>query len=282
MKNIKVSIDRMVIEYKNVYLDFYNLFKRNLCNYYGIKEKINFKPWGFKYHLHIKESEDSYLHISYQHWREGRSKKYTLRIETNPIHLNRFRNWLLSLQKNSSSIWFVRSDIAFDIPYPMVNVFTSSLTGRRMNIYEGTIYYGKKSQRQKHGYCRIYDKRAEQLEKKGIDIGSEMTRIEIVYRPEAKIILPNLIHHPPDFNGLYSCMILTNTKSIKPIRRAMLLAVQHQLMTFQDFSSYHKRELMKALNNQENVNLNLLVKQHWDEMVTAPCAILCGTVNRVS
>lgn len=277
MSNITVSIDRIVIEYKDVYWNFFNPFKRRLCDYYGIKEYI--KPWGFKYHLHIKESADTYLHISYQQ-SEGRSLKHTLRIETNPLHLYRFSNWLLPLQNNSSSIWFVRSDIAFDIPYPMTNVFTTSLTGRRMNLYEGTRYYGKKSQRQQHGYCRVYDKRAEGLQKKGIDIGHELTRMEIVYCPEEKIILPNLIQHPPEFDGLYSCKILTDTESIKPIRRAMLLAVQHQLMTLQDFSGYHKRELMKALDSQLHVSLNLLVQQNWEEMITVPCAILCGAVNR--
>lgn len=278
MSTIKVSIDRIVVEYKDVYWDFFNPFKQRLCDYYGIKEYI--KQWGYKYHLHIKESADEYLHISYQQWGEGRSRKHTLQIETNPLHLNRFSRWLLPLQNQSSSIRFVRSEIAYDIPYPMTNVFTSSLTGRRMNLYEGTRYYGKKSQRQQHGYCRVYDKRAERLEKNGIDIGHELTRMEIVYRPEEKIILQNLIQHPPEFNGLYSCKIITETTSIKPIRRAMLLAVQHQHMTLQDFSGHHKRELKKALDAQQHVDLNLLAQQHWDEMVTVPCAMLCGAVNR--
>ncbi|MED0681267.1 hypothetical protein P4S96_02855 [Aneurinibacillus thermoaerophilus] len=41
MSNIKLSIDRIVIEYRDVYWTFFNPFKQSICDYYGIKERIN-------------------------------------------------------------------------------------------------------------------------------------------------------------------------------------------------------------------------------------------------
>lgn len=149
MSNIKVSIDRIVIEYRDVYWTFFNPFKQNICDYYGINPTI--KEKGFKYHFHIHECSNRYLHISYQLCYAPKSRKHTLRIETHPKHLKHFKHILDGLKANASSIWFVRCDVAFDIPFLMNQVFTASSTGRRMNLYEGTRYYGNKSQRQQAG-----------------------------------------------------------------------------------------------------------------------------------
>lgn len=97
MSNIKMSVDRIVIEYKDVYWSFFNLFKQNVCDYYGIKEYIGKK--GFKYHLHIREYPDRYFHISYQPYHEPKSKKHSLRIETHPDHFEHFQHILDGLKE---------------------------------------------------------------------------------------------------------------------------------------------------------------------------------------
>jgi hypothetical protein len=130
MSNIKLSIDRIVIEYRDVYWTFFNPFKQNICDYYGIKPTLREK--GFKYHLHIKEYPDRYFHISYQLCYASKSIKHTLRIETHPDHLEHFQPILDGLKANASSIWFVRCDVAFDISCPMNQAFTASRTGRRI------------------------------------------------------------------------------------------------------------------------------------------------------
>ncbi|WP_286885472.1 hypothetical protein [Aneurinibacillus sp. UBA3580] len=98
MSNIKVSIDRIVIEYRDVYWSFFNPFKQNICDYYGIKEYIG--KTGFKYHLHIREYPDHYFHISYQPYHEPKSMKHTLRIETHPDPLEYFQPILDGLKVN--------------------------------------------------------------------------------------------------------------------------------------------------------------------------------------
>ncbi|EST55727.1 hypothetical protein T458_07775 [Brevibacillus panacihumi W25] len=79
-----------------------------------------------------------------------------------------------------------------------------------MNLYEETRYFGKKSQRQQAGYCRVDDKRKEREEPKGKKTVGELTRVEIVYRPAEKIPMESLIQHPPQFNNLYFCQVLIN------------------------------------------------------------------------
>ncbi|CEH28567.1 replication initiation factor family protein, partial [Aneurinibacillus migulanus] len=226
MSNTKLSIDRIVIEYRDVYWSFFNPFKQSICDYYGIKPTIREK--GFKYHLHIEEHSDRYFHISYQLCYAPKSRKHPLRIETHPDHLEYFQPILDGLKANASSIWFVRCDVAFDISCPMNHVFTASRTGRRMNLYEGTRYYGKKSQRQQAGYCRVYDKCKEQEERKQKQqkqMTGALTRVEIVYKPQEKILMNLLVQFPPTFNNLYSCSILTDLEPLKPEKRAIVLAV---------------------------------------------------------
>lgn len=109
----------IVIEFKDVHWEFFNPFKRNICDYYGITESIGKVDWGYKYHLHIKLSDEVYFHISYQPFHEPKSYKHTLRIETHPDYLPEFKHLLDTLYQNAGSIWFIRRDVAFDIPSPI-------------------------------------------------------------------------------------------------------------------------------------------------------------------
>lgn len=221
------------------------------------------------------------MHISFQPFHEPKSMKHTLRIETHPEHFVTFMSILGQLQRNASSIWFVRCDVAFEIPKPMSQVFTSSRTGRRMNRYEGTRYYGKSKQRQQHGYCRVYDKRMEQRERKGKHLEGELTRMEIVYAPKEKILMERLIQHPPELNRLYQCTVLDDVEKIKPEKRAMVLAIQNELMTLDEFTPYHRANVGKILESQQVIDFDHLAREQWEEIVTVPCALACGVVNRV-
>lgn len=79
----------------------------------------------------------------------------------------------------------------------MNEVFTMSLKGRKLRPYLGTRYYNGAHQRQQHGYCRVYDKKAELEAKKGKKIEGELTRMEVVYAPKKKIPLEALVQFPP-------------------------------------------------------------------------------------
>ena len=205
MNNIKVSIDRIIIEYTKISMNFFNsYFMRNICDYYGIKPTIG--KTGFHYKLNIKEYDDSYLYISYKPYHQSNSLSYSLWIEIHPKYLERFRNILDALNLEAKEINFVLCDVAYDIPYSMNNVFIASNTGRKMNLYEGTKYFGERKDSKNHGYCRVYDKKKEQKKKKNKEVGRELTRVEIVYGPDSKerFNLLDLLNRPPLFNKYYN------------------------------------------------------------------------------
>lgn len=48
----------------------------------------------------------------------------------------------------------------------------------------------------------MYDKKMELLQRCGVRIEDELTRFEIVYKPDKKILMGVLVHFPPQFNRL--------------------------------------------------------------------------------
>ncbi|MGA3599078.1 hypothetical protein [Lysinibacillus agricola] len=59
MEGIQVSIDRIVVEFTDVYWDFFNPFRLRLCEQLIVS--LHLKEKGFKYHLHVRDG-GHYLH----------------------------------------------------------------------------------------------------------------------------------------------------------------------------------------------------------------------------
>lgn len=87
MEGVRVSIDRIVIDFTNVYWSFFNPFRERLCNYLDASFYVLEK--GFRYHIHVRDREH-YLHISYQLVHAKKSRKNTLRIGCHPESLIQF------------------------------------------------------------------------------------------------------------------------------------------------------------------------------------------------
>lgn len=77
-------------------------------------------------------------------------------------------------------------------------------------MWDDKIFCGLPRQRKWNGYCRIYDKRPELWEKQKIMLDHELSRIEIVYNPETKILLSDVRGHPPKQNGKYFAAVVTD------------------------------------------------------------------------
>ncbi|SFS53806.1 hypothetical protein SAMN04488601_1011465 [Paenibacillus sp. 453mf] len=63
MEGVKVSIDRIVVDFTNVFWDFFNPFQLRLRQYFNASFNVHEK--GFKYHVHVRDG-GHFLHISYQ------------------------------------------------------------------------------------------------------------------------------------------------------------------------------------------------------------------------
>jgi len=134
MNRVTVSIDRIVIDFTGVYWDFFNPFMLRLCHFYGVR--MYTKEKGFIYHININTGEH-FLHISYQLAFAPKSRKHTLRIEAYSKSLAYFKDWLMQIQTKAKEVLFVRCDVAYDIPYNIKDVFTLSLTGRKLRLFKG-------------------------------------------------------------------------------------------------------------------------------------------------
>lgn len=184
MKDIKVSIDRIVIDFTHVHWNFFNQLHKRISHFYGVNMTV--KDKGLKYHIKINTGEH-FMHISYQLVFAKKSHKNTLRIEVYPKSLGYFISWLEQFRLYAKEVLFVRCDVAYDIPMKMKEVFTMSKTGRKLRPYKETRYYNGTQQRQEDGYCRVYDKKRQLWERKKQKLKEERTRMEIVYAPWSNI-----------------------------------------------------------------------------------------------
>ncbi|MOA03053.1 hypothetical protein D3C78_1225360 [compost metagenome] len=200
MKGVAVSIDRIVIDFTDVYWDFFNEFHKRICHFYGVRMTVGDR--GFQYRIRINTGEH-FLHISYKLVYAPKTRKNTLRIEAYPKSLVYFRHWLEQIREYADQVLFVRCDVAFDIPVRISDLFTMSTKGRKLRLFKDTRYYNGKHQRQEDGYCRVYDKKRQLLETGRQKIRGEQTRMEIVYAPKGKLPLASLVQFPPQFNSIY-------------------------------------------------------------------------------
>lgn len=278
MEGIAVSIDRIVIDFTGVYWDFFNPFMLRLCHYFGVQ--MYTAERGFRYHININTGKQ-FLHISYQLVISPKSRKHTLRIEAYPHSLVHFKDWLMQIQSHAKEVLFVRCDVAFDIPRSMNEVFTMSLKGRKLRPYLGTRYYNGAHQRQQNGYCRVYDKKAELEARKGKKIEGELTRMEIVYAPKKKIPLEALVQFPPQFANLYFCAVIQDMGKFKPKVAALVQQIQDGQTMPQSINYYYRQQVLEQMQSQQVIDLDSLVTEYWEKVITIPCAVLVSKVSKV-
>ncbi|WP_334075552.1 MULTISPECIES: hypothetical protein [Paenibacillus] len=162
MNNVQLSVDKIAVEYHGVTVNFYNQLALSFRDWFDIEPAIPYK--GYVYHWNLA-LDDAYLYLRYQPWWQKKSRKYSLRIETHPDHLVKFQRLLDALYSHAQKVSFSRCELAYDIPYPMNNAFIASNTGRNMNVYEGTRYYGRKFESKDHAFCRNSRWRCHKLKK---------------------------------------------------------------------------------------------------------------------
>ncbi|XKO53961.1 hypothetical protein ACI2WT_14295 [Lysinibacillus fusiformis] len=79
---IEVSIDKFVVDYKDVpYSTFLRVYMVGVQKY---KVKIKIYSGTYSYELHMRKSDDVYIHMYFKNFREIEGHLHTLRIETRP------------------------------------------------------------------------------------------------------------------------------------------------------------------------------------------------------
>ncbi|GEC93734.1 hypothetical protein BBR01nite_60650 [Brevibacillus brevis] len=140
--------------------------------------------------------------------------------------------------------------------------------------HEGTTrYFGLPHQRKTNGYCRIYDKRLELWERQKIMLDHELSRIEIVYKPDQKILLTDVNVHPPEQNKQYFAAVVPDWSEL-PKRRL------EQIRNLRDGVDMYDRRIRTAVKEtlaaQYHVDFNRLAREQWESLVEVPCTALLG------
>ncbi|MDM5249154.1 replication initiation protein [Lysinibacillus sp. G4S2] len=269
---IEVSIDKFVIDYKDVphsaFLRVYMLGVKK----YQVKMKIY--SGTYSYELHMRKSDDVYIHMYFKNFREAEGYLHTLRIETRPEHYSHFREILEMIGKRASRVEFVSCDVAYDIPTKLENVVVIPIDVRRkMSHCETTRYFGEGYQRKQNGYCRIYDKRLELFRNKGIYLENDLSRIEVVYKPDEKIELKDIERHSPKQNKQYFAVVIMDWQALekKEVERVINLRDGKDMYT-----QYIRRAIKKPLANQYRVDFDELAGAVWKQLIDEPCSMVLG------
>ena len=182
------SIDNLILTYYVENIGFKCINKMILDlqvikdKYPGINywEKLNINPCRkYSFYQHAIHLDDG-IYILLGHYTDYDKDKKTanvfpmIRLELNPNkHGNKpiMKDLMELINSTCYDCTLSRYDYAVDIPLTpdKINVFGSN---KEKGLYKGTRYYG---QRNKNGFCRIYDKQKEQ----GLE--TPLTRVEHVF-----------------------------------------------------------------------------------------------------
>lgn len=265
-----VVLDRLNFRILDVHVDEFEAFDRDLqqCELLGaliVNREFGKGASQYKYNLNVGWQGDGAVYIGYHHNSENpklKKERFDVKIEFNPnkhdfdknkmlwICLNRFKDF----RKGIKAI-----DLAFDFPYGIDEVVPVSLTGKTLNKFQTTYYYG---QRGKHGFLKVYDKAAEE----GIE--GKKTRVEYTVKFADPITL-QIFQSIDSFsiNEQYAVTFCNLDKFDDEIQ-CYLYCIKSGFKGLTDFKSRRKREkIKKALQEVEHVDFDSLYQESKEEIV---------------
>lgn len=121
-----------------------------------------------------------------------------------------------------------------------------------MKKRKGTFYSNKGHQRQVAGYCRVYDKKLELLQRLGVRIEGELTRFEIVYKPDEKIPMSVLVQYPTLFNRLYLCAQATSLELLKPKLHQRVYGLMRGELEQKEVTAYYRRKIVEQMRQVQH------------------------------
>ncbi|MED4463234.1 replication initiation protein [Metabacillus fastidiosus] len=270
----QVSIDKFVIDYKDVPHSVFLRLYMIIAMKYKVKMTVYNGTYG--YELHIRKCDDIYIHIYFKNFRETEGHLHTLRVETRPEHYSHFREILKMIGKRASRVEFVSCDVAYDIRTGLENIVVIPTDARRiMTYFDTTRYFGRGNQRKQNGYCRIYDKRLELARNKGVYLTHELSRIEVVYKINEKILLKDLIRRPPKQNEHYFAAVVIDWEALKKKQQERIVSIRDGIDMY---TQYIRREIKKTLTNQYRLDFDELVRVEWKRLIEEPCLTVLGVI----
>lgn len=142
--------------------------------YYENLNKTGCSKWSF-FRDHIHYDDGIYILLGkYKIWLEKEKRAELLPIIQFQVNPNKhcekesFKDIIVFIKSYCTNGQLDKYDYAIDVPVALCDIQVFG-TRKEKGLYKGTRYYG---QRNKHGYCKIYDKGKEQ------NLSDNLTRIE--------------------------------------------------------------------------------------------------------
>ncbi|MCH5439016.1 replication initiation protein [Bacillus paranthracis] len=272
MVGVQVTIDKFVVEYKNIPYSIFLRLYMMAANRYKTKKETYTRSYAHK--VYINKCDGIYMYVYYQNIRETERCLHTLRVETRPEYYVHFKEILEMIAEQASQIEFVSCDVAYDIQKGLEDIVVIPVDARRtMSHYKTTRYFGKPEQRKQNGYCRIYDKRLELEQNQGTYITDDLSRIEIVYKVSEEILLNDIVKYPPKQNKYYYAAVVTDWEALKKKQMERVINLRDGT---EAYTQYVRREIKKNLTNQYRVDFDELIRMNWEKLIQETCSIILG------
>ena len=258
------SIDNCIFEYtlkypsyKDVFIGFLKVLAKNHQCENEYWDRLDLKPcskWSWATDV-VHLCDGIYLSIGRWNYVKDKNEPVVVPVIKLEINLNKhglkpifsdLNDWLL---KYCVSCYLIKYDFALDVPVSPDNVEVLK-SRKEKGLYKGTRYFG---QRNKHGYCKIYDKKNES------DIESDLTRIEhtLLYKN-----VPSLENVYIKSDNISNEKLLDTDKCIIEMLNVLKVYGEDQQKYIDMLGRGKKKQILENINgytfNQIEYDLNLV------------------------
>lgn len=211
----------------------------------------------FRYHIHIKTSVDTGVHLKYWHNAQVGTNyglhKLQIKFNFNKVRDSELFDWLCDvvLYKHLDHLRVSSVDMCTDIKSPITSFIVDKGRKKNARSYNGTLYFGDRG---RNGAVKIYDKGKEQ---KSDEV---LTRFEITIKPLDLTGSMRLLSK--EFVAQYSVpdvLVLDTWQlglQVDPLLKASVLCVLNGDMNINEFSYYYRKKIKDFMSNMKSFNID--------------------------
>lgn len=253
---VHMALDRINFRIEDVHVDDFQRFYDSL----GIVENMGFlnvrRHLGkgcseYRYNLYVGQG-DGAVYVGYRHNSENANlvkERFHVKVEYNPSKHDRndFKQFWLCMSDFKMFRKSIKSvDIAFDIAVPISNIVAVSTTGKAMNKYQTTMYFG---QRSSNGFLRIYDKAKEEGKKDEVKTRIEFT---LAFPPETTFQLLQSVSSYDVFEQYIVSVV--QYEKLDAELACVLYAINSGFRGLKDFTRRKREKIKNALLDTDRID----------------------------
>lgn len=293
-----VCCDMMNLRYEQVLEFEFLAIRREIEKLYANGEIVDYRftektgATDYRHNIYIQPgfSHEGGIYIGWCHnsSKPNQLMSYDLKIELNPSKMNYLTDEnhkktefindikiykILGPILDKKVVRIIEFDIAIDLKIKLDDLVSFARQGRSMNLIHGTRYYGVKH---KDMFLKVYDKAKERKEKTGLDVGTDLTRLEFTIRPSTGngLTFSGLQKYLIDIDKYYSFALYPNNITDVSIK-SYIHSILSGYLQFKDFNHRQKKKINETLENElVMICVNDIVSKNFNKIMS-PIAEWC-------